>query len=255
MRLRLNIIFSLVAHAAIITIAFTVGRGWTSPAPANPLTVSLVSGATEIKALDARDQIKQQSHSRVSSVLEKAVSGSHDYGAAVKEKAAAEAVRDETHTISSAMDYNTEDRSSKESSDAQIGPPKSLNNTRGVPSPSLATGYQGWPGGITASGGVVHEQIKNQSKGTNTDDGKAIRQAIEKAKIYPLLARKRGLEGTALTEFTVNAKGYPDDIRITESSGYNILDTAAKESLIRAAPFSVGKGRYEISIKFKLNSN
>jgi len=63
--LPLNIVFSLVAHAAIIITAFTVGRGWTSPAPADLLTVSLVSGLSEIKILDGQDQKKQAIHNPV----------------------------------------------------------------------------------------------------------------------------------------------------------------------------------------------
>jgi TonB family protein len=252
MRLRLNIVFSLVAHAAVITTAFMVGRGWTLPAPADLLTVSLVSGLSEIKVLDGHDQEKQAIHNS-SPAQDTAVNRPHDYGEVVRDKIPPE-TDGEKRQISSAGEDNPEERNPNESQGAHIGPPGPLH-TQGVPTSSLSAGYQGLPAGIAASGDPGHDQVKTQSKGVNTEDGKAIRKAIEKALIYPLFARKRGLEGTALTEFTVNAKGYPEEIRITGSSGHPILDTAAKESLIKAAPFSVGKGRYEIPITFRLKIN
>lgn len=255
MRLRLNIVFSLVAHASIIIAAFTIGRGWTSRDPANPLTVSLVSGLPEIKVLNAQDQKKQASHSHVSSDRNTAVSSPHDSGAVVKDKTSTEAVRDETDIISYAREDNTEDRTQKESLDAKIGPSGSLNNARGVPSSSPSVGYQGLPAGISASGDLVHEQAKTQPKGINAEDGKAIRKAIEKALIYPLLAKKRGIEGTVLTEFTISSSGYPENIRIVRSSGYGILDAAARDTVLKASPFAAARGTIEIPITFRIKNN
>jgi len=86
----------------------------------------------------------------------------------------------------------------------------------------------------------------------NTDVIKAIRAAIERAKSYPLLAKKRGLEGTVTTEFHISNKGLPEGIKITKSSGYTLLDTAARETIIRAAPLPSVKGNIEIPITFRL---
>lgn len=80
----------------------------------------------------------------------------------------------------------------------------------------------------------------------------AIRAAIEKAKNYPPLAKKRGIEGTATTEFTINGKGYPENIRIVRSSGSDILDTAAKNTVLKASPFPFVKGGIEVPITFRI---
>ena len=250
MKLRLNIVCSLVVHAAIITTALTlVGRDRTSLVPADQLKVILVSGLPEIKSLNAMDQKKQAILSPVSSTQNKAVSGLYDYGATVRDKASPATGREDSHIISSVTETNTEERNTKESLGATVGQPGTLNASS-VPSASLSAGYQNLP-----SGDLGQNQAKTQSKGKNSEDVMAIRKAIEKALVYPLFAKKRGLEGTALTDFTVNAKGYPEDIRIIDSSGHNILDKAAKESLIKAAPFLVRNGRYEIPITFRLKIN
>lgn len=86
----------------------------------------------------------------------------------------------------------------------------------------------------------------------NTDVIRAIRAAIERAKSYPLLAKKRGLEGTVVTGFRINSKGLPEGITITKSSGYSLLDNAAKETIIKAAPLPSMTGNIEIPITFRL---
>jgi periplasmic protein TonB len=244
-----------MAHAAIITTAFTlIGRDRQSQIPANHLTVSLSSGLPEIRPLP-RDQKKLTKHSTAVLTQNTSVSNPSDYGTAFKDKTTSENRRDESHIISTAQEKNAEISDPIKSGFAAIGLPLHLQ-ARGVSSSSLPTGQQSLPVGVTESGGLVHDKSKTQADNKSTQDVTlAIRKAIEKALIYPLFAKKRGLEGTALTEFTVNAKGYPEDIRIIVSSGYAILDTAAKQSLSKAAPFNAGKGRYEIPITFTLKKD
>jgi len=253
MRLRLQIVFSFVAHATLIMTAFMVGRDWTLPVPAEPMTVLLVSGLPEISALNAPGPKKKVKH-RPLPTQDSSVKLPYDNVTTATAMTSPAAGHDKGHLITSVGENNSKERSPKESLKGINGPPEALH-AQGVPLAPPATAYHGLPAGIPVSGGLDYEQAKTQAKGTNTEDGKAIRKAIEKALIYPLFAKKRGWEGSALTEFTVNAKGYPEGIRIIESSGHNILDTAAKESLIKAAPFVVGKGRYEIPITFRLKSN
>ena len=80
----------------------------------------------------------------------------------------------------------------------------------------------------------------------------SIRNAIDRAKIYPLLARKRKIEGTVIMEFIVNNKGYPQDIRIEKSSEHEILDSAAVKTVKNAAPLPHIQGKIIIPIRFKL---
>ena len=48
---------------------------------------------------------------------------------------------------------------------------------------------------------------------------------------YPRMAKRRGFEGTAVIEVLVNKEGSVDDLRLYKSSGYDILDKAALESI------------------------
>lgn len=79
-----------------------------------------------------------------------------------------------------------------------------------------------------------------------------IRSAIEKAKTYPLLARKKKIEATVITEFSISNKGYPQDLKITKGSGFEILDSAAMNIISKAAPFPKIDGRIVIPITFTL---
>lgn len=82
-----------------------------------------------------------------------------------------------------------------------------------------------------------------------------IRASIEKAKRYPAFAKERGQKGIVLVEFAINERGRPENIRVLKSSGYSLLDTAARETIIRAAPFPVVKGSINVSIAFTINKD
>ena len=80
-----------------------------------------------------------------------------------------------------------------------------------------------------------------------------IRDSIEKAKIYPILARKRGIEGTVYISFRVNSEGKPNDIKILNSSGSHILDNATLDIVKKAAPFPHIDSSVEVPVVFRLN--
>jgi protein TonB len=98
--------------------------------------------------------------------------------------------------------------------------------------------------------------VKGQLKdGSNSSVLKAIRSAIEKAKDYPFLARKKKIEGTVITEFTISGRGYPEDIKVKKSSGSEILDSAAIKIITRAAPFPKVNSKIVIPLTFKLTES
>lgn len=80
-----------------------------------------------------------------------------------------------------------------------------------------------------------------------------IRNSIERAKTYPVIARKRGIEGTVYISFKINAQGKPQEFKILKSSGSNILDTATRNIVKRAAPFPYVDSPVEVPVVFRLN--
>ncbi|MGK0674668.1 MAG: TonB family protein [Halothiobacillaceae bacterium] len=64
-----------------------------------------------------------------------------------------------------------------------------------------------------------------------------VRQAIDKHKHYPRVARRLELEGRVVVAFTVEADGRLAGVRVVESSGSELLDEAALEAVRKAAPF------------------
>ena len=82
-----------------------------------------------------------------------------------------------------------------------------------------------------------------------------IRDSIESNLVYPYIARKKKIEGTALVEFRINQRGVPEDFKIVRSSGHSILDKAARETVVKASPFPALKDTIEIPITFLLKDN
>ncbi len=120
-------------------------------------------------------------------------------------------------------------------------------------------------GSEKTSSGMMHAVITGNEAGKGSPGGgrektagsdaqylNAIRAAIERAKIYPAFAKRRNQEGTVVAEFSINAIGQPENVRVTKSSGFSLLDCAARDTIIRAAPFPVVGGRIEVLISFVL---
>jgi protein TonB len=129
------------------------------------------------------------------------------------------------------------------SGEKDISPSKKENDGNNQ---SLTPLNKGEPGGLSV---MISESQGGQ------DLYASIRNAIDKAKIYPLLARKRKIEGTVITGFTIDNKGLPQDIKIEKSSGYEVLDSAAVRIVRKAAPLACVKGEITIPISFRLSES
>lgn len=76
---------------------------------------------------------------------------------------------------------------------------------------------------------------------------------------YPRIARRRGYEGTVYIDVFVDAQGKVKDLRLAESSGYQVLDGAAMEVVEKwlFEPGRMGDRRTEmwvkIPVRFQLN--
>ena len=103
---------------------------------------------------------------------------------------------------------------------------------------------------------------------TRSTDGRALEQSykskvlarLRSVKRYPEAARRKGLEGTAVLSFTINARGQVTAARISGRSGYAAIDGAALAMARNAAPFPPfppGIGRQQMSfrvpVQFKID--
>jgi len=64
-----------------------------------------------------------------------------------------------------------------------------------------------------------------------------IKQHIERHRVYPPSAKKRRIEGTVCLGFCLTVSGHIQKITLIRSSGFEILDRAAVQTLNAAAPF------------------
>jgi len=123
-------------------------------------------------------------------------------------------------------------------------PPAHEKSRKAPGSPSVAMAGPGTgPGGPGSGAGP--------SGGTNSILAE-IRARIERAKHYPLLLRKSGVQGVSLVSFRINAQGQPEDIALKTSSGSSALDEEALSTIKRAAPYPVYDDALTIGIHFEL---
>ncbi len=82
-----------------------------------------------------------------------------------------------------------------------------------------------------------------------------IRKKLIQKKIYPYSARKKGIQGIVFILLKLDEQGYLIELRITQSSGYKILDKAAVSLIKKVVPYAHGTGQpiiMEIPITYSL---
>jgi protein TonB len=107
---------------------------------------------------------------------------------------------------------------------------------------SIVTGEgETYAGGATVSSGTSEKAVEDVPQGPSTPavDVVAvtraylgqIRELLAKGKRYPLAAQRLGVEGLVVVSFAIEANGSFEQVRIVSSSGSDLLDQAAIETV------------------------
>lgn len=121
--------------------------------------------------------------------------------------------------------------------------------------PGTALPSTGRAAGISAAsaGGSGTEQQQGSSGDPSLRQ--KIRAALQANLVYPYIARKRQMEGSVTVSFRINQTGNPESIRVLKGSGYSILDSAARDTVVKASPFPAANNFVEVPITFTLKDH
>jgi TonB family protein len=232
MELRRNITFSVVLHVLIIAAAFSL-NAWDTAGrvPTHSITVSLCEAITDIAALSS------QKIARFKPVKENVTEEKIIPQKSPPDRPAEVSAPVEREVINADASVNSESTDS----------PLTRHST------ALWRNYtaQATVKSQTGDNSIQMTEIPSVKNATHSAYA-LIRDSIEKAKIYPLLARKKKFQGTVLTAFTISNGGRPVNIAIKKSSGHEVLDSEAVQTVRRAAPFPLIDKRIVIPITFTL---
>jgi protein TonB len=80
-----------------------------------------------------------------------------------------------------------------------------------------------------------------------------IRAKIQQSLVYPPMAKLKGIEGTATIRFDVDGSGNPKSVKVSSSSGFDILDQAAVQTVKAAAPYPLVEPTVKVPVVFELH--
>lgn len=141
--------------------------------------------------------------------------------------------------------------------------PKPLTGTNLAPSDLTANSrVKISEGGNTSS--PIHSFTTSSNSGDSSEKARQryikeqftyIRDIITKNLSYPYMARKMGWEGRVTISFVVSENGSASDIKIIESSGFDLLDKNAVDTVRKVSPFPRPPVRAEVVIPvvYRLN--
>jgi len=117
-------------------------------------------------------------------------------------------------------------------------------------------GGQGGGRGTGSGGGVGSGQGLGSGAGSALQGYlREVRRLLEKHKDYPWMARRRNIQGVVVLKFTISMDGAIADHTIARSSGHEVLDDAAQETLHKVGrfpPLPIALGRSQLTIQVPL---
>jgi TonB family protein len=257
MYIRQNIIISLILHITLVVVSFSINfREKAYPLPEEHVIVSIVEELSgdrlftvenntenrhlnqEILQLRLRIAEKNKDEIAEPALIQRDCF--NRYGCAMTDEGSLK----NPQTENTASEYNKENNFPH--------PPFRKGEMGGFPEQNTSSQIidKGQP-----EGEILVKVEKSSLEGNTGSFYALIRAAIEKAKAYPLIARKRGVEGTVLVSFRIDVKGLPQNVMIVKSSGYQILDDEVQKMLKKASPFPELNGEIVIPITFKLSDS
>jgi len=78
-----------------------------------------------------------------------------------------------------------------------------------------------------------------------------VRRHLEAHKFYPVSARRRGITGEVEVGFVLDRLGMAAEITVLASSGHDLLDWAARETVRRAQPFPATERSFHFRLRFR----
>lgn len=124
-------------------------------------------------------------------------------------------------------------------------------------------GGQGGGRGTGSGGGVGPGQGHGSGSGSVLQGYlREVRRLLEKHKTYPWMARRQHREGVVVLKFTIGRDGEIAHRQIARSSGHEVLDDAAQETLLKVGRFpplppALGRSHLNIQVPlaFRLNES
>ncbi|MBI5075210.1 MAG: energy transducer TonB [Nitrospirae bacterium] len=244
--IRHDIISSVMAHSVLLAAALLIG-GSSEIRKASQITISLFDEQESSSA-------GKQTASAGAMQGMRAVPAPKTALKAVAALSAAQPVvsRQDPEPLAPVQHQSDTDR---DSGPAGAGIGEQSNSSRaGGSSPSSVGNQTSRSSSGEAGAALASRAQKGQGTDTGTDISvrQRIRDALQANLVYPYIARKRGMEGTVHVEFLINTAGIPKDIRIIKGSGYQILDSAARETVLKASPFAYRNGLIAVPITYQL---
>jgi TonB family protein len=107
----------------------------------------------------------------------------------------------------------------------------------------------GAPGADVTPAVAEDASFQGPSVATRLDE---IRRRVQGALVYPPIAQRRAVSGETIVSFAIDAQRRAEAVRTERSSGYPVLDRAAEQAAVAAAPLPWVYGRVEVPVRFEI---
>ena len=148
-----------------------------------------------------------------------------------------------------AVDETEQPTTGSEPSETTVAAPNEEVKAKGGSAGAGAGGMGTWLSAVPGPGGGVSAGFGRGG----IDWRQLLRQRIERAKRYPALARRLGMEGTVHVEFRIARDGSVEGVKVAKSSGYPVLDEASVQAIKRAVPLPIVPGKIRVPISYLLH--